>query len=103
VNVFDAQWSAFLDDIEGNGPMDNSGEYGQSVCAIIDAIYRSDATGTEQGRHRSSVAWRALVTHGQDVGKPACGSRYYVSASFKRASLRFTHGCRSKRLAMCAF
>ncbi|RKN86109.1 Gfo/Idh/MocA family protein [Paenibacillus ginsengarvi] len=48
VNVFDVQWSAFLDDIEGNGPMDNSGEYGQSVCAVIDAIYRSDATGTEQ-------------------------------------------------------
>jgi predicted dehydrogenase len=48
VSVFDAQWSAFLDDIAGNGPTDNSGEYGQSVCAVIDAIYRSDATGTEQ-------------------------------------------------------
>lgn len=33
---------------EGDGPTDNSGEYGQSVCAVIDAIYRSDATGTEQ-------------------------------------------------------
>lgn len=48
VNVFEAQWSAFLDDIERGGPTDNSGEYGQSVCAVIDAIYRSDATGTEQ-------------------------------------------------------
>lgn len=47
-DVFDTQWSAFLDDIEGDGPTDNSGEYGQSVCAVIDAIYRSDATGTEQ-------------------------------------------------------
>lgn len=48
VNPFTAQWNDLLGYIEHGGPFGNSGTYGQTVCAVVEAVYRSDETGTEQ-------------------------------------------------------
>lgn len=46
---FAAQWNNMLDDVESGGEeTDISGQYGQSVCAVVDAVYRSHETGMEQ-------------------------------------------------------
>ncbi|WP_158301954.1 Gfo/Idh/MocA family protein [Paenibacillus mesophilus] len=45
---FAAQWNSMLDCVEHGMEEGISGIYGQSVCAVVDAAYRSSETGKEQ-------------------------------------------------------
>jgi predicted dehydrogenase len=46
--TFVAQLESMLDAVEYGRPLSISGEYGQSVVAVVEAAYRSHETGTEQ-------------------------------------------------------
>lgn len=46
--AFAAQWNSVLDCVEHGSEEGISGTYGQSVCAVVDAAYRSSETGKEQ-------------------------------------------------------
>jgi predicted dehydrogenase len=48
VDPFAEQWKVILDALEYGSELPISGEYGQSVLAVVEAAYRSHATGTEQ-------------------------------------------------------
>lgn len=48
-DAFQLQWKCVLERVrEGREHMGISGRYGQTVCAVVDAAYRSHATGEEQ-------------------------------------------------------
>lgn len=47
-NPFEAQWESLLDSLDRGVEPNISGAYGQSVCAVVDAVYRSHGTGAAE-------------------------------------------------------
>ncbi|MCU6707430.1 Gfo/Idh/MocA family oxidoreductase [Paenibacillus sp. J5C_2022] len=46
--AFAAQWDDMLNAVQFGGELGISGEYGQSVASVVEAIYRSHSSGREQ-------------------------------------------------------
>jgi predicted dehydrogenase len=68
---FSEQWKVLLDALEYGSELPISGEYGQSVLAVVEAAYRSHDTGTEQrveldygSNHRLSPLPISLMNRG---------------------------------------